>query len=155
MTKDFSSSLKDKLRSLYNQDETAQNLLDWLAKRKRDASSTSVDRMCTILKASRGEAVRIARELANLGCGEFKNGRRGQPSRLEWSYSCISLGRAAAGEPSISIEKPTDPISEEDEDLNWDDGNSTPVKMTIPEAKAAIAASLGISPDQVEISIKA
>jgi hypothetical protein len=101
------------------------------------------------LEINRGDAVALARALEIAGCGEFKVGRRGAPSRFVWSYSCIGLGKAAAGEP-IALEQAENPQDDEEEETG-----STPEVLTIAQAKAALARSSGISIDQIEIKINA
>ena len=136
------------IRALYNQNPIAQQLFDVNAQRERDATTSSLDVISRKLEISRGDAVALARELEAAGCGAFKVGRRGAPSRFEWAYSCIGLGKAAAGEP-IQLEQAEDP-QDDDEDLD-----AASASMTIAQAKAALARSLGISIDQIEIRISA
>ncbi|MFT4116579.1 hypothetical protein [Bradyrhizobium sp.] len=140
------------IRQLYDHNPIAQKLFDLNAERERDASSSSLDVISRKLDISRGDAVALARALEEAGCGEFKVGRRGAPSRFEWSYSCIGLGKAAAGEP-IALEQAEDP---QDEDYDEDEAPTAgSITLTIPQAKAALARSLGISVDQIEIKISA
>lgn len=158
MTNDFNQDVIDAVRSLYNTDTSAQALFDWTAQRERDATSTSIDRIASQLGVSRGEAVALARLLEEAKCGEFIVGRRGQKSRFRWDYSCISLGQAASGESS-SLEKAEDPIPENDEDLlavpSVAPAQPSALKLTIAEAKAALASSLGVSVTNIEIIVKA
>lgn len=149
MNYDVKDNVKTAIASLYKKNELARTLFDLNAKRSRDARTASVDSLAWKLKISRGEAVALARELEEAGCGSFKNGRRGSKSRLEWAYSCILLGKAAAGE-QVQLEEPEDPQDDEEES-----GPDYSAGLTIAEAKSAIAARLGISPSQIEISIKA
>jgi hypothetical protein len=137
------------VRALYKQNPIAERLFDLNAKRERDATSSSLDVISRKLDISRGDAVALARELEAAGCGTFKVGRRGAPSRFEWDYSCIGLGKAAAGEP-IPLEQAENPQDEEEDDLVV--ASSV---LTIAQAKAALARSLGVSVDQIEIRINA
>lgn len=148
MNKSVDEDVIEAARTLYRQNPIAQQLFDMNAERERDASASSLDVISRKLEISRGDAVALARELEAAGCGKFKVGRRGAPSRFEWSYSCIGLGKAAAGEP-VQLEQADDP---EDEEALPDDGLKT---LTIAEAKAALARSLGVSVDQIEIRINA
>jgi hypothetical protein len=148
MNFDVKESVKKRIVELYRQNPNAARLFDLNAERSRDAASTSIDAMCRKLEIGRGEAVSLARDLEAAGCGQFKNGRRGAKSRLEWSYSCILLGKAAAGE-QVQLEEAENP--EDDDDM----GSENVRGMSIANAKAAIAAHLGISVAQIEISIKA
>jgi DNA-binding MarR family transcriptional regulator len=159
MTKDFTQEIIDAIRGLYQSDQAAQALFDWTAQRERDASSTSINRICKQLGISRGDAVALARRLEGTKCGEFIVGRRGQKSRFCWFYSCISLGQAAAGESS-NIEEAKNPISEAEDDVIelseiGDDEGFSSKRITIAEAKIALANSLGISINSIEIIIKA
>lgn len=115
---------------------------------------TSIDRIVTVVGASRSEAVNLAKKLEEAGCGEFIVGRRGSPSRFSWSHSRISLGRVALGEAE-EVEEVCDPIAE-DEDVIEETSKQPPLaKLTIPEAKALLAASLGLETSQIEINIRA
>lgn len=149
MNFDVKDDVKKPITSLYKKNELARNLFDKNAERSRDTSATSIDSLAWKLNISRGDAVALARELEAAGCGTFKNGRRGSKSRFEWAFSCILLGKAAAGE-QVQLEEPEDP---QDEDKPGDTGGAQ--GMTIAEAKSAIAIRLGISTAQIEISIKA
>jgi hypothetical protein len=148
MNIDVKEGVKRAIVRLYKQNEHAERLFDLNAERTRDASYTSVDAIAWKLEINRWEAVALARQLEEAGCGQFKNGRRGAKSRFEWAFSCILLGKAAAGE-QVQLEEPEDP--QEDEEKPTDSLGG----MTIAEAKSAIALRLGISTSQIEIIIKA
>ena len=136
------------VRTLYTQDQVARQMFDWTASRQKDASETSIDTLMRVLRISRRDAVQLARDLERADCGEFIVGRRGSKSRFRWAYSCISLGKTAAGETD-DIEEPFDPVSEtEDED-------DVLQRLTIQKAKALLAESLGLEPSQIAIEIRA
>src|SRR5258705_146225 len=116
MTNDLADYVVKAIRDLYKKNPHAQEFFDLNARRERDASFTSLDLISRKLEISRGEAVALARELDEAGCGQFVVGRRGSKSRFEWEYSCIGLGKAAAGEP-IQLEKAENPEDEENEDM--------------------------------------
>ncbi len=160
MTNDLAKDVVEAIRALYSSDERAQALFDALAKRRRDASATSIDNLSNTLNIARGDAVALARALEETGCGQFIVGRRGQRSRFEWEYSCISLGRAAAGE-SADLEKAVDPVPEVDEEPQQSEVGIVPNQpspamkpVTIPEAKQLLAFSLGVSIANIEITVK-
>lgn len=148
MNKNPANDVIKAIRELYNENPIAQQLFDINAERERDASSSSLDVISRKLEISRGDAVALARALEMAGCGEFKVGRRGASSRFEWSYSCIGLGKAAAGEP-VTLEQAENPQNDEEE------VSSASGVLTIAQAKAALARSLGVSIDQIEIRINA
>ena len=153
MTSDFDAAVVPAIRALYKGFPAAQRLFDWMAARERDATEPTVDRMAQKIGVSRGEAVALARQLQDAHCGEFVVGRHGQPSRFRWAYSRISLGRAAAGEQA-DLQAASDPIAEAEEEALDPQGGSA-LRLTIPQAKAALAASLGVSPANIEIIVKA
>ena len=105
-----------------------------------------------MLGISRKAAVSLAQELKVAGCGEFIVGRRGSPSRFEWFYSRISLGQVAAGKAE-EIEEVRDPISEKEEEALGPEGSAQ--LLTISSAKVLLAKSLGVTPAQIEIQIRA
>jgi len=92
-----------KLKQLYKDSAAARAVLDHLASRERNWSSTTVDRIQTNVLAdggnvSRADIVWVFRELEACGCGEFKAGRKGWSSRFEWAVQMVGVGQAAAGE---------------------------------------------------------
>ena len=104
-----------KLRQLYKDKPAARAVLDHLASRERNWSSTTVDRIQTNVgtnggDVSRADIVGVFRELEASGCGTFKAGRKGWPSRFEWAVQMVSVGQAAAGETE-KVEE----ITEEDQ----------------------------------------
>ena len=148
------------IRTLYKTDPIARKLFDWTADRERDATSTSLDLISRKLGISRGEAVSLARKLEETKCGTFIVGRRGQKSRFEWGYNCISLGQAAAGELS-ELENVENPIAEgEDNDVERSSGNPASTteegarRLTIADAKAGLALSLGVPVSAIEIIVR-
>lgn len=154
MTNDISKSVIDAIRKLYRSNAAAQSLFDWTARRERDATSTSIDRISNRLGISRGEAVALARALEQAGCGQFVVGRRGQPSRFEWAFSCISLGQSAAGE-DVKIEAAEDPLPESEEEQMEAAGDAPDQPLTLTQAKLALSKSLGVPVENIEITIKA
>lgn len=148
MNKNPAEDVIKAIQTLYNRNPIAQQLFDMNAERERDATTSSLDVISRKLEISRGETVALARELEAAGCGIFKVGRRGARSRFEWAYSCIGLGKAAAGEIS-QLEPAENPQDEEEE------SDAASDSMTIAQAKSALARSLGVSVDQIEIRISA
>jgi hypothetical protein len=154
MTSDISKSVIDAIRKLYRSNSAAQALFDWTAQRERDATATSIVNFSNRLGISRGEAVGLARALEQAGCGQFVVGRRGQPSRFEWRFSCISLGQAAAGE-DVKLEAAEDPLPESEEEKLEADDAAAEHPLTLSQAKLALSRSLGVPIENIEITIKA
>ena len=151
MNDDVKPSTVQAVQTLYDQNLHAKQLFDWTASLQRDATATTIDRITQVQGISRKAAVSLAKELNGAGCGEFIVGRRGSPSRFEWSYSRVSLGQVAAGETE-EIEKVRNPISEKEEALGPEGSAQLP---TISSTKVLLAKSLGLNPDQIEIQIRA
>ena len=68
---------------------------------------------------SRSQLLVVFKALNDLGCGEFKVGRRGWPSRFEWSSGIISVGRAAIGEQENVEQIEGTPEEEVDTETDW------------------------------------
>ena len=119
------SNIKDlavntgRIKALYEQNETARHILDHLASRERNWRKTTVDRIQSNIRSngcdvSRASVVSFFRELEECGCGRFKTGRKGHPSRFECTAQMTSVGRAATGE-AIDVQAVTDDDSCEEE----------------------------------------
>jgi len=151
----MSSTAQDKeviksVRQLYREEPWAGRLFESLAQRKNNPSSTTIDRFMRLLTLTLSEATAAAKQLQETGCGTYVVGRKGNPSRFEWNYSAISLGLAAIGQANAIVGMNEDP----DEDKEKASAEKPPLRLTIQEAKEALARNFGISPDQVEITIK-
>ena len=140
------------IRALYQSSPDAERLFDWTASLGRDAYETTIDRMSEKLQISRGAAISLARQLEDVGCGDFILGRRGSTSRFRWAYSRVSLGRVASGETE-ELTEASDPISETEEEASEALGSEG--HLTIREAKIRLAQSLGVEPSQISIEISA
>lgn len=79
---------------------------------------SSVDRIGFKSKVAYPEVVRVFKELANAGCGTFRNGRKGYKTRIEWEYSLVSLGEVAKGEAAIP--EPIDLSALEDDEDDFE-----------------------------------
>ena len=113
-----------RLRELANNNPCARAFLDLAARRERNQNVTNVERALTNLQNaghdfSRGQLIAVFRSLDELECGDFKTGRRGWPSRFEWTAEIMSVGRAAIGEQEdIQQIEPADEDETVDE-LDW------------------------------------
>lgn len=98
MIQNIDSALCDSLKAIYGKNEAAKALLDTFATRKRDVAETTVHRAAQLAGVDYNEMLRALREIAEAGAGEFKVGRKGAKSRIEWEYGVRSLAAAARGE---------------------------------------------------------
>jgi hypothetical protein len=161
MNKNVNEGVKTAIQALYKENTYAEKLFDWFANRSRASRATSIDSIAWNLEISRWEAVALARRLEEAGCGQFKNGRRGSKSRIEWTYNCILLGKAATGE-AVSLERTSEldlsDLEDDDEGLDVDEANGTRETVSIgemiAEAKRKLAERAGLSVSQIEIQIK-
>jgi hypothetical protein len=104
MTTQTPSPLARKLRALYGASRHAAALLDHVARRDdgKDQSITMEAAVAALQtvdpSAGPADARTVLRDLELAGCGKFVVGRRGFPSRLEWSVNAAAAGLAARGE---------------------------------------------------------
>jgi hypothetical protein len=127
-----SKALKiDALRELYKQSPTAKAFLDHAARRERDQSQTTVQRIMALLKAEgndfpRREIIELFRKLQDQGYGRFVEGRRGRPSRFVWGTGMTTVGRAATGEVDTIEHISADNHGDEHEDIDPPQAANTP-----------------------------
>jgi hypothetical protein len=89
--------LTQKLRKLYQESPENGRIFDFLAARKLDRQDTSVERAASETKLENSVIVSLFRALAEAGAGDFKVGRHGRKTRIEWYYSLRSIGKIASG----------------------------------------------------------
>lgn len=156
MNVNINDAIIARLKELYQEDRNARRFLDKAASRQREASATSIERIMVHCETdSRADAVKLAKQFEAIECAEFIVGRRGAPSRLEWKYSLISLGRSAAGEvDELQSVSDTAELDEGSKDTN-DPSNDFVDTLSIGQAKERLAKSLGIPVSTIEITIKA
>lgn len=109
-----------RLKRLYNENNSVKEFLDYVASRKNNSRQTTVDRAVYKLndggtRLSRRDVINVMQELDKLGYGQFKTGRRGQPSRFEWGVNMISVGKASRGEEAVITPLSLDEIRATDE----------------------------------------
>jgi len=157
MNNHIAKDLGNDLHILYGRDAAARAFFDWAAGRKNDTAETSVDRISNVIEDSYSAARELAKRLCEAGAGEFIIGRKGWKSRISWNFSLRSLGQAARGD-NVELEEVDRDLVEETRDqveiVSSPDAQLSK-KLTISEAKHRLAESLGVSPDSIEIIIKA
>ena len=109
------------IRALYKTDRTIKTLFDWAASRDRDVKETSAERVAEKLQVAKPQAIKVYRQLQDVGCGRLMYGRRGAKTRMRWFYSLRSLGKAARGD--------TSQLDEINDELDDDDGSAGPVSQ--------------------------
>lgn len=89
-----------KLKDIYTSNQNARPVFDLLAKRERASKATTVDALMRGTDFSRAQMVELLKTLSDAGVGEFKAGRRGFHSRMEWNCNLADVGRVASGSAS-------------------------------------------------------
>lgn len=85
------------IRETYTSSRTAKAILDHLANGKTDTAVSRPEQLAYDLQVTRNRVIEVMRALEAAGVGRFVVGRKGHPSRFEWSNSPISVGRVASG----------------------------------------------------------
>lgn len=94
------------LKALYSTDPAAKLILDEFGARQRNQQATKLDQLLLRLSnagkgVARADAIKTLRKLEDAGCGKFLTGRKGHPTRFEWSYDLVSVAKAATGEVQV------------------------------------------------------
>jgi len=153
-TRDRTASL---IMDLYQNNDAARNFFDRASERKNEVAETPIHRIAQMADASHYEAVRLARRLEEAGCGKLIVGRKGGKTRFRWYYGLPALGKVARNEPQAVLEE-VDSDLMQDQVGGYAAAEGAPAArsdLTIAEAKRLLAESLGISPDKIEIHIRA
>ena len=139
------------LKALYASDLTAKAVLDQFASRQRNQQTTKLEQLLFRLNNSgvgvaKADVIGVLRKLDELGCGDFRTGRKGHPTRFEWKYDLVSVGKAAAGG--------TQAVEEIQPTADQDNGDEEAAVKTIPEG--SIQHTFQLRPGwQIEITLPA
>ncbi|TGL55688.1 hypothetical protein EHQ61_00050 [Leptospira wolffii] len=92
-----------KLKDMYRKSESFRKIFDHFASRINNSAVTKMNRFLYVLNSpnhfvDRSEAISFFRELESAGFGEYVEGRKGWPSRFEWTSQLVEVGKAASGE---------------------------------------------------------
>ena len=80
--------------------EEYKPVFEMFSKKEQPVRATTVDSIVSSSHLSRAQVIDLFKKLAGAGVGEFRMGRRGQPTRIEWSYNLSDVGKWALGESS-------------------------------------------------------
>ena len=142
----------DTLHKLYLSRPTARALFGSIDEAGVEAGRTTVDELIKANTATRRQAITLLRDLDEAGCGEFKVGRKGHPSRLEWSGDASEIVRraisgelsgAASGQGDIeqAQELPADPGPQAQNRLEATSGGATQAALALPMTPADVPES--------------
>lgn len=142
------------LRELCLRSAGARRFFGWAAGRQKDARETSIDVLEERAGMDRAHCIELAKDMERLKCGRYVVGRRGSKTRVAWEYQLLELAQAAVGAASENADQqpaednhrvpaPRDVYPPQSE-----------MHLTIAEAKRRLAASLGVSADRIEITIR-
>ncbi len=139
------------LKALYTSDSAAKAVLDEFASRRRNQQTTKLEQLLFRLNNSgvgvaKADVIAVLRKLDEYGCGDFRTGRKGHPTRFEWKYDLVSVGKAAAGG--------TQEVEEIQPTADQDNGDDEIAAKAVPEG--AIQHTFQLRPDwQVELALPA
>ena len=116
-----------KLKSLFVSSKASSIAFEIFMEREKDSKETKLDRLEDLIRAKgvlpqRVETVSLLKGLEEAGCGRFVVGRRGSPSRFEWSVSLRSVGLAATSGSDAVVQIDRDADENDSDEL--DDVNS-------------------------------
>lgn len=86
------------VQSIKNYTEDFKPIFEMLSKKEQPVKATTVDSIVSSSHLSRAQVIDLFKKLAEAGAGEFRMGRRGQPTRIEWAYNLSDVGKLALGE---------------------------------------------------------
>lgn len=116
MSQEVDNVISTQIRTLYQEDEIAKSLFDWLSGRERNSTETTAQRASEQADCEYDQIVRVFRLLEMMGCGRLIFGRRGFQTRMRWDYKIIELAKIARGENgSVTRIDDSDVLDE------WDD----------------------------------
>jgi hypothetical protein len=132
-------------KGLVTRSPTIRRLFEWLLARlnamppdERQIGWIEVSDIEGIFSYDRSVAIRVAKQLAEAGLGEYRQGRRGYPTRFEAKWLLSELVPLALGDPELRR-------AQEAENRK---------RHAIATAKENIAKTFGVSVDAVEIFIR-
>jgi hypothetical protein len=138
-----------RLRNLYSINPTAKAVLDEFASRQRNQQTTKLDQLLLRLSnagvsVGKTDVVKVLRYMSIWEFGTFWIGRKGHPTRFEWKYDLVSVGKAAAGG--------TQSLEEIPRTADQDNGDDEVAAKRIPEG--AIQHTFQLRPNwQVELTL--
>ncbi len=94
------------LTAIYRAQPAARKLFDWILAAGVEDNRTTVGDLMEQCDVSRRQSITVLRALADAGCGEFKVGRKGHPSRLEWARDPRALADKLAGAEALDELEP-------------------------------------------------
>lgn len=134
-----------KLARLAKSEAIAAKFVQWTSHRRNNAAETTIEQLARNLGVSYREARDFARALEELSFCEYTIGRKGYSSRVTWLVKIKSIAAAIDGVGEIEA------VSDDDDELYSPEEEP----LTISGAKIALAKSLGVEPEAIEITVKA
>ena len=109
------------IKNLY-QNETLRPIFEQFSKRELPVKVTTVDSVLKSSLLTRAQVIDLFKKLAEAGAGEFKTGRRGMQTRIEWAYNVSDIGKFVSGDvtdvkPLYETEEPTERKGPKSEDV--------------------------------------
>lgn len=137
----------DIIHRIYSLRPTARALFAAILVADVEDGRTTVDELIESGAATRRQAITLLRDLDEAGCGEFKVGRKGHPSRLEWSGDPRELARQVIDE----MDGREDPTHDSPSEPEPSQPEADPPDRARPPA-AAIALDLSIAQPEFPVA---
>lgn len=128
------------LLQLYRSRSVFRKLLDTIAAEGLDENRTIVEELVDG-ETSRRVVVNLLRDLTVMGCGEFKVGRKGHPSRFNWNVDPHALRRRLAMAANAGSDGEDDEAAEVEADDEHDNGEHDDEAVEVSEP---VQATLGL-----------
>ena len=104
----------DNLTAIYRSHPAARKLFDWVRHSGVENKRTTVEELTDECGVARRHSIIVLRALAKAGYGEFKIGRKGHPSRIEWSEDPRALAeRVLGGDEATSDDEAEDAAADD------------------------------------------
>lgn len=136
-------------------DFASARLLKYVSEGGRFDPDTTADQFAEALEMSRSDSVKLAQQLDRAGLGKFKIGRRNHPTRLMWNPGQPEAGAIRKAFDRLDGHGLEEPVAAPTAPPEASLVNVSELTLTIPQAKEILARSLGVSPTNIEIVVRA
>ncbi|MCC9654636.1 hypothetical protein [Rhodopirellula halodulae] len=146
------------LKRLFVSNKSSSIAFKIFKEREKDSKETKLERLEDLIRGeggnpSRVDIVSLMKGLQEANCGRFVVGRRGSPSRFEWSVSLRSVGLAATS-GSDEVNQMDDDADEQDGDGEFaDDSDNSSITHTFvlrPEYRVKLTLPVDMTPREAK-----
>lgn len=146
------------LKKLYASNKTSSIAFEIFKEREKDSKETKLERLEDLIRSeggnpSRVDIVSLLKGLQEADCGRFVVGRRGSPSRFEWSVSLRSVGLAATSGCEAVNQIEDDADEQDGDDAFADDSEGPSITHTFvlrPEYRVKLTLPVDMTPREAK-----